>query len=235
MGPNSAHVHNSRARVRREELSKRDHELFIKRLRKRVGNLRFYMCGEYGEKLARPHYHYLIFGYDFPDKKYFKTSLSGTLLYRSAILEETWTHGHAWIGDLDYRTCAYVAAYVMKKLNGPMADEHYRRTDEAGNDYWVPREFALMSRRPGIGKQWWDKFHTDITSQDRVWRQDTPVKPPRYYDYLLEKTNPQLYELIKHARIERAQDKEKDTPARLDAKEQVHIAQANLKKRNYED
>jgi len=204
----------------------------MKRLRERVGKVRFYMCGEYGDKLLRPHYHYLIFGYAFPDKKYFKTSLAGTKLYRSAELEEIWTAGHAWIGELDERTCAYVAAYVMKKRRGEQAIEHYRRTDEAGNDYWITPEFNYMSRNPGIGKEWWDRYHTDVTTQDSVWHNERETKPPRYYDQLLERVNPGLHALTKRERLEEAVKKEKDSPARLYDKEQVALAKANLKARN---
>ena len=47
-----------------------DFQLFMKRLRKYCGKeISFFMCGEYGEKTARPHYHACIFGYDFDDKK----------------------------------------------------------------------------------------------------------------------------------------------------------------------
>lgn len=235
-GANIAHVENSRSNLRaRVELSKEDHKLFVKRLRSRVGKVRFFMCGEYGEQLGRPHYHYLIFGFDFPDKRYFKQSLSGTHLFTSKLLDELWPHGHAWIGDLDYSTCAYVANYVMKKQTGEMALEHYRRTDEAGNDYWLQPEFALMSRNPGLGATWWHKYHRDVTSGDTVWRNDRKTRPPRYYDKLLERTNPHLYLTTKQARIERALTKEKDSPARLYAKETVHKARNKLKKRVLEE
>lgn len=46
-------------------LSKRDVQLFLKRLRKRCSkrglSLRYYLCGEYGSKNFRPHYHAIIF------------------------------------------------------------------------------------------------------------------------------------------------------------------------------
>ena len=45
-----------------------------KRLRDRVGygRFRFYACGEYGETTNRPHYHAILFNYDFPDKQLFE-------------------------------------------------------------------------------------------------------------------------------------------------------------------
>lgn len=234
-GPNNAHVDNSRSNYKeRIELSKGDHTKFIKKMRSRINQpMSFYMCGEYGERLSRPHYHYLIFGYDFPDKKYFKTSLSGTKLFRSEELEEIWTEGHAWIGELDVATCNYVAGYVMKKISGEKAETHYLRTDEAGNDFWIQPEFSLMSRNPAIGKKWWERFHQDVSSADGVWHHATKTKPPRYYDKLLERVNPGLHDRIKKQRLEKAEDKD-NSPARLYAKEIVHVARINLKKRNYE-
>jgi len=44
----------------------RHFQLFMKKLRKRFGpNIRFYHCGEYGEKTSRPHYHALLFNFDY--------------------------------------------------------------------------------------------------------------------------------------------------------------------------
>ena len=43
--------------------------LFMKRLRERYGEgIRFFHCGEYGERLSRPHHHCLLFNHDFDDK-----------------------------------------------------------------------------------------------------------------------------------------------------------------------
>lgn len=194
------------------------------------------MCGEYGEKLKRPHYHYLIFGWDFPDKQYEKTSLSGEKLYSSPALNLLWKYGKAWIGEVTYESCAYVASYVMKKLNGPMALEHYRRQDEAGNDYWLEPEFNQMSRRPAIAQKWWEEFHQDVTVNDQIVRKNGgTMRPPRYYDKLLQLMDPALMAVIKLRRENRANELAADnTPARLEAKEIVTKARLKLKHHNLE-
>lgn len=217
-------------------LSKNAHQKFIKRLRKKCGPLRYYMCGEYGEKYKRPHYHYLLFGYNFPDRYYSHTSESGEKLYRSAKLEKLWPHGKAWIGEVTYESCAYVAAYVMKKITGELAEQHYKRTDEAGCDYWLEPEFNEMSRRPGIARTWWEKYKNDVTTQDTIVKKNGgKMRPPRYYDKLLEIMDPATMAVLKMKRELRAKELADDnTPARLADKETVTKAKMALKKRNLE-
>lgn len=218
-------------------LSLRTHQTFVKRLRHTIGSrISFYMCGEYGDKLLRPHYHYLIFGYDFSDKVFHKTSLSGEKLYESPTLNSLWPHGKAWIGQVTYESCAYVASYVMKKLNGNLALEHYRRQDEAGNDYWLEPEFNEMSRRPAIAQKWWEDFHQDIINDDHVVKPNGGImKPPRYYDKLLKLMDPVQHEVMKLKRETRAKELTADnTPARLQDKEIVLKAKLKLKTRQLE-
>ena len=50
-------------------------------------------------------------------------------MYRSPRLEKLWTLGNCEIGELTFESAAYVARYIMKKINGPMAKEHYKRYD----------------------------------------------------------------------------------------------------------
>jgi hypothetical protein len=56
---------------------------FLKRLRLEIApkRIRYFMIGEYGDLNLRPHYHCILFGYDFPDKEYLSTSF-GNILYR---------------------------------------------------------------------------------------------------------------------------------------------------------
>ena len=112
-------------------LRKRDFQLFMKRLRKRFsdGVIRFYHCGEYGENTFRPHYHALLFNFDFVDKTLW--SLRGEhKVYRSAVLEDLWPSGQSEIGSVSFESAAYVARYITKKVTGARAEGHYRAVDE---------------------------------------------------------------------------------------------------------
>lgn len=132
---------------------------FVRAFRKKIGPVRFYMSGEYGENNLRPHFHALFFGYDFPDKVYLGKSPSGFTLYRSELLESLWKFGFSSVGAVTFESAAYVARYVMKKVNGPMAEEHY--------DGRVP-EFSRMSLKPGIGAGWIKKFAGDVLPDGQV-------------------------------------------------------------------
>lgn len=94
---------------------------FLKKLRdniyKQYGiTIRYFGCGEYGENNERPHYHILIFGFDFPDKKYLETSNKGFPIYVSDFLFNNWNYGLCTVQDVDHRVCMYTAKYVMKKI-----------------------------------------------------------------------------------------------------------------------
>lgn len=170
-------------------LVKEHFQNFMKRLRKNITprKVRFYHCGEYGDSLGRPHYHALLFNYDFPDKKYF-SGKDGNKIYTSDMLSNTWTHGFAVAGEVTFESAAYVARYVMKKITGAKADAHYNGR--------LP-EYTTMSRRPGIGKAWFDKYNSDVYPRDGVLVRGSYTRPPRYYDNELVKIDPSQMALIK--------------------------------------
>lgn len=161
---------------------------FMKRLRKKYGRgIRFYHCGEYGEEFARPHYHALLFNHDFEDKRFF-SERNGNRIYTSDALSGLWQNGFSVIGDVTFDSAAYVARYVMKKVTGAKAKEHYgdRRP-----------EYTTMSRRPGIGKRWFDQYSSDVYPRDGVVVRGVVSRPPRYYDNLLGSQDPSLLARIK--------------------------------------
>lgn len=145
--------------------------------------IRFYMCGEYGDKLSRPHFHACLFNFDFIDKYLWETSPSGSKLYRSPILEELWPYGYSSIGEVTFQSAAYVARYIMKKINGKDAADHYEYIDPVTGEIYNRRsEFTKMSLKPGIGKGWFDLYHDDVYPHDYVVVNGKQTRPPKYYD-----------------------------------------------------
>jgi hypothetical protein len=178
-------------------LNKRDFQLFMKRLRFKYedARIRYFHCAEYGNDFQRPHHHACIFGFDFPDK-YAWSIRKDYIIYRSDILESLWSFGFVSLGACNFDTACYVARYIMKKQNGPNADEHYQGR--------LP-EFITMSRRPGIGREWFNKYKDDLYNYDKcVVRDNFILKPPRYYDNLYHEENPEHLAQIKRERLEKA-------------------------------
>lgn len=197
---------------------------------------RFYMCGEYGERTFRPHFHACLFGVDFPDRIKFKDMSSGFPIYTSKMLSSIWTDGFASVGDFSFETAAYVARYIVKKVTGGMADSHYLKTDlETGEVYRLRPEFTQMSLKPGIGRFWYDRYHRQVYPRDYVIVRGRPVKPPKYYDKILASQSDFRADDVEFERFRKAQDQADDcTPERLAVRETVTRARLQFKKRTLE-
>lgn len=209
-------------------LKYQDFQLFMKRLRKALGHkVRFFCAGEYGENTFRPHYHACIFGTDFPDKTLFGRSPSGFDIFRSSLLERAWGLGNCTVQDLEFNSAAYVAKYSLKKITGDQAEAHYQYIDQdTGEVTQLQPEFARMSLKPGIGGKWFDLYSSDVyAGHDYVVVNGNKCRPPRYFDRLLEKTDPDRHAEVKDARKATAAKYEADnTPERLAVKETVRYA-----------
>lgn len=110
----------------------RDTQLFLKRLRQRVGRpVRYFIVGEYGDHTERPHYHAALYGVGLQDKAYVDAawSIEGEPL------------GFSYLGSLTVQSAAYIAGYVTKKMT---------REDDVRLNGRHP-EFARMSLKPGLG------------------------------------------------------------------------------------
>jgi hypothetical protein len=211
-------------------LNKKHFQDFMKRLRKKYKNkkIRYYHCGEYGDKNFRPHYHAIIFGLDFDDQKLFKI-INGEKLYTSEKLEKLWPFGFSTIGSVTFESAAYVARYVMKKVNGKNAKNHYERVNnDTGEIYNLVPEYNTMSRRPGIAARWFDKYKDDVYPSDNIHLREKTFRPPKFYDRMYEHLMPDEMEKIKKRRmIKMAKHADDNTAERLAVKEQVKIAQLN--------
>lgn len=213
----------------------RDFQLLMMRIRKAHGKgITFYMAGEYGETFGRPHYHALLFGLDFPDRIYLRTTPSGAKIYRSPTLETHWTLGFSSVGDLTFESAAYVARYIMKKRNGDGEKRDYKILDlDTGEIVSKRKEFNQMSRARGIGASWLAKYAADVYTTGKVIIRGHKNNPPRYYDKLFKKIDQGKLEELQYGRfIEALAQSEHHTPERLAVQEQVALAKTKSLKRN---
>lgn len=143
-----------------EFISVRDVQLFIKRLRRRF-RVRYFATGEYGSVSHRAHYHLVVFGEDFRNGSY---SIDDRL-YGHPYLDRAWGHGFVSVGDVSLASCMYVAGYATKKIGDPDV-------------------FNIMSRRPGIGRGWVDRYWDDIRRTETIviGGKEFPI-PLRYLEW----------------------------------------------------
>lgn len=207
---------------------------FMKRVRKRYGEgIRFFHCGEYGEDNQRPHYHAILFNLDFEDKYVFKKGEDAeSVLWRSPTLEELWPFGFSTVGTVTFKSAAYCARYIMKKMTGEYAIVYQPHVDSITGEVFGERlpPYITMSRRPGIAKHWFDKFKSDVYPDDFVVLLDgTRVATPKFYDKQLPEKE---LRVVKRERMSEAMRRADDnTPDRLRVREEVTMARLSKLKR----
>jgi len=181
---------------------------FIRRLREKKGNnFKYFLVGEYGENFDRPHYHALIFGYDFGYTKYKKIKdpkkeesskeheLHNTDAITSSELDDIWALGYTSVGELTFDSAAYCAQYATKKINGSMAENHYQGRHP---------EFMRQSKN-AIGKQYALHYAQEIIQHNSVMANGEKQPVPQYYLKQYEKQNYNL-DKLKQKREEFSQD-----------------------------
>lgn len=181
----------------------KDVQDFMKRLRKKFKDkkIRFYLAGEYGEKHQRPHYHIILFGVDFHEDRVFKKNINGFPHWESETLNKLWNKGYCDIAQVSWNDCAYVARYCMKKS----IDSDYVYDSSIYEKLGFEPEFSTMSRRPGIGYQYFIDHAYDIyltgsyVSTDKGSRQ---IRPNAYYDRIFDENDPEFMAQIRDERKE---------------------------------
>jgi hypothetical protein len=230
-------------------LRKKHVQQFFKRLRKRISpkKVRYYYCGEYGDKNNRPHYHILLFGYNYPDWVLLPhRSPSGHDLYTSQTLEKEWGQGFVQIGDVNYESAAYVSRYIMKKVLGKGKDiidpetglKPYERYNSfTGEINEVLPEYTDMSRGRrsdgdgGIGYRWHARYGSD-THKDFITVNGNKQPIPRFYDNLLKEKDELLADSIKAERAVKGYESPDNKPERLEVREKVAQAKSSRLKRS---
>lgn len=145
----------------------KDHvQRYFKRVRKHLQgvDVRYFSCGEYGEKSGRPHYHIVMF---------FDCHLTDEM---QLFLKTCWEYG--FVQDLPVRQTglAYVAGYVSKKLLSSARDDVDR-----------PAEFFVSSK--GIGGEWFRENLYEMLAAG-VFRNAAVL--PRYYLDIVDEYYPDV-------------------------------------------
>ena len=213
-------------------LNKKHFQDFMKRLRKWYGRrISYFHCGEYGDENGRPHYHACVFNLCVPDLEFHKFGSQGDPIFVSDTLDRLWRYGFVYIGDVTFQSAAYCGRYCMKKITGPMSETHYMRFDQYGVCFWVQPEYCTASRRPALGKAFFDKFSSDFFPSDEVPVPGHGVlkKVPRYYTDLFAREDTGVIDDVKEMRkafkIAHGDDY---TPERLMSKYRVQKARSNM-------
>lgn len=194
-------------------LCKREFILFMKRLRLELApkKVRVFHVGEYGDRSGRPHHHFLLFGHMFGDRTVLKDTASGPL-WRSGELEALWTgrdgesFGMSSVGRVSSASAAYVAGYVLKKVDQVGKKKKYSCDSVTGELHEIVPEYATMSRRPGIGRGWYDKYSEEVVRLESVRVDGAELSPPRYYDELLRQRDAAAYEVMKLRRERKSKE-----------------------------
>lgn len=222
-------------------VSKVELQKFMKRLRRYVEpkKIRFFGCGEYGSLNSRPHYHLCLFGHDFNDKELVatgaRTRWRGVVkskgndhdLYISKVLQDRiWKKGFCSVGKLTMESAGYTARYVTKKITGKNAKDHYQGK--------CP-EFAMMSRSPGIGSDWIEKYMSDVYPKDFHTINGIKHRPCRFYDERLKKWKPIMYNDVKKKREDYADKKDFESSMRGFHRERYRRAITKRLKRRLEN
>lgn len=169
----------------------RPFQLFAKRLRKKIGKFSFLMCGEYGARTMRPHYHAIIFGHRFVDSN-FDTP--------SQILRDVWSNGHVMVDDVNTNRIAYVAGYTCKDYSLGRSKEFY-----LSRGLGLP--YVKWSRRPSLGLRYLQTYYNDLIDDHFNLTFVLDGKEfkfgSRYFLDKLQLLSPSDYDNIKAARLER--------------------------------
>lgn len=174
------------------ELSIRVAQLFMKRLRKfHKDQFKYFLCGEYGSKSGRAHYHFLLYTSKPLTLQFLKRSRCHNY-YTCKELGKAWTYGFNIVSDMNLSTIRYTAGYILKKL-GKVTDYHKQR------------EFILCSRKPGIGQQYIKEHYKTALINGFCTVSGKPYSIPKYYYDYVKLTDPEFYAKILSEQPERGQ------------------------------
>lgn len=137
--------------------------------------------------------------------------------------------GFVEVMEVSWAACAYVARYIMKKQKGPDGTKFYQ-------DHGLEPPFTLMSRKPGIARQWYED-HPGIDEYEyinvKTEKGGLKFTPPHYLLSLFEQDSPEESALFKANRLRMAEESVKAKLERTDLSylEYLAVEEDKLKRR----
>lgn len=204
-----------------------DFQSMMRRLRDRVRGevagpkggypLRFFVAGEYGTLRCRPHFHAMLFNLRTRDEVRLENDS-----FRSKILEDVWQKGSVDLKLLTARRASYVSGYALKKIRSRGMFYEDVVDSSTGEVLRRRKEFIEMSRRPGLGAWFYERFKGDLFPLDYAIVEGKRNKVPRYYwERFRREADGVKVEVLENARYERAELRRWDsTPERLSQREE---------------
>lgn len=153
-------------------VSKRDVQLFLKRLRKHFNSneLRYYIVSEYGDNTHRPHYHGL----------FFHKTQQNDLRTIYDIYEGSWKNGFCYFGKVELASIVYCTKYCLKKKHVPAH---------------MNSNFRLVSKmNGGLGVNYLNSmynFHVENYNYKFVSYNGKRTRMPRYYKNVILQSLPE--------------------------------------------
>lgn len=219
-----------------EGLNHEHFQRFMKRLRNHIKRnekssvkIKYLMCGEYGSKLGRPHFHAIIYGWTPKDSESKGTQTddeTGAIHKRitSKTMEKLWPHGFHTLGAVTIQTAKYIAKYAAKgKLNNPKETNYSEKVDSKQERYGEKRlEYIACSH--GLGKQWALDNKESILANDRIVTSQAPASEALAKANIFTLTTPRAY--LKHIEKDATDNNNQDTIKRLSELKQRRIKTA---------
>lgn len=189
-------------------------------------------CAEYGPKLSRPHYHLVVFGFQFSDLSHPRLrsnefSKKKWFTYRSKRCAKLWGKGFVEIGNVEPAAAEYVCGYTTKKIRGVDKESHYKGK----------RPEQVVCRSHGIGLRYVQQYKDFLLRNGLVSFRKSKIPLPRKYKKALKKMDEKAY--LKAAQ---GWTKQKElshiykavSPLRAKARKQIKKAEMALESRSYE-
>lgn len=145
-----------------------------------------YFCGcEYSPENKLPHYHMAVFGASVNDSRIFRDPVPRDGGF--SVDCRFWDKGFVHVGNLEVGSANYVAGYALKKVMGSKHRDYYKNLGIT-----PPR--ALMSRRPGIGAEFLQKYTEPLKRLLSCTVDGHVVSLPRYYQDKLQVKEQENYQ-----------------------------------------